>query len=113
MRARVTFIYEAEGYVDPSAIGDAVQLLTDTLASDKMHGLHVKDVSYEILEQHSDLDIERIASRVLSLCRPALRAAVGDRTPAQYDRADAMAEAIVTSVHKALIEHRGEQAVES
>lgn len=48
------------------------------------------------------MNVEQIALEVVQMVRPTLRAQVGDRTPAQYDRADAIAEAIARAVRHVL-----------
>lgn len=51
--------------------------------------------------------ITRITNRVIALSRPAMRRAIGDKTPEQYDRADTMAQGIDHAVRKALAEEEG------
>ena len=47
-------------------------------------------------------EIRTIARQVVAELRPTLRRVVGDRTPAQYDRADTIAAAVAAAVTHAL-----------
>lgn len=50
----------------------------------------------------TDEETERLVQRTLVGARPAMAKAIGDRTPAQYDRADRVAEGIAYGLREAL-----------
>ena len=50
----------------------------------------------------ADADVENLVQHVLAGARGGMRVVIGDRTPAQYDRADQMASYIASAVRRAL-----------
>jgi hypothetical protein len=50
----------------------------------------------------ADADVENLVQHVIAGARSGMRVVIGDRTPAQYDRADQMAGYIASAVRRAM-----------
>jgi hypothetical protein len=80
--------------------------MTETISREEMWQRRERELMDEIAQLKKGLlskkDVDAIALTVVARCKPTMRQVIGDVTPKQYDRADAMAVGIKNAVLIAL-----------
>jgi len=109
MNAYIVWDHSRKEHGEPAELLDMFLSREDAdkfIADDTVYGFSDEDVSVEEREikgSLSEANVLEFQSFVLAGVRPGMRAVIGDATPAQYDKADKMAEAIATGLRRALV----------
>lgn len=83
----------------------ALERIAETLKldeGDRFKLRRIERILEESPEEARHFDADAVVDATLKVVRPRLRATIGDRTPAQYDRADSIVESIDRGIRKAL-----------
>jgi hypothetical protein len=109
MNAYIIWDHSRKEHGEPAELLDMFLSKEDAetfIKEDVLYGFDEEDVSIEEREIKGSLteaNVLEFQSFLLAGVRPGMRAVIGDATPAQYDKADRMAEAIATGLRRALV----------